>query len=49
MEYNQSLYMLFLDYEKACSRVNQEKVWETAQSYYMPKNLMNAINPCIEE
>jgi hypothetical protein len=36
-EFNQPLYMLFLDYEKAYDRVNRDKLWEILYSYDIPK------------
>ena len=42
-EFNEPLYLLFLDYEKAYDQVNRNKLWETLDYYKIELNLINAI------
>jgi hypothetical protein len=43
-EYNLSLFLLFLDYEKAYDKVDRCKLRNILIEYGLPLNLVNAIN-----
>jgi hypothetical protein len=42
-EYNLPTYIVFLDYNKACDRVDHMKLWEILEQCEIPKTLINAI------
>ena len=44
-EQNLPLFLLFIDYKKACDNVNRDKLWETMDNK-IPKYLLNTIK-CI--
>jgi hypothetical protein len=42
-EYNQPLYLVFIDCEKAYDNVNRNSLWEILEDYNIPKHLIEAI------
>jgi hypothetical protein len=41
--YLTNLWMMFLDFEKACDCLNRNKVWEAMNSYGVPWHITNAV------
>jgi hypothetical protein len=41
-EYNQPLYLVFIDYEKAYDNINRHKLWEILENYNIHKHLIEA-------
>ncbi|KAI0235174.1 hypothetical protein LSAT2_014355 [Lamellibrachia satsuma] len=49
IEWNSSLYINFVDYEKAFDSVDRETLWKVLRDYGVPKKLVNMIKNSYEE
>ena len=48
IEWNSSLYINFVDYEKAFDSVDRETLWKVLRHYGVPKKLVNMIKNSYE-
>ena len=48
IEWNSSLYVNFVDYEKAFNSVDRETLWKVLRHYWVPKKLVNMIKNSYE-